>query len=81
MIVLDEATSSLDSQTEDAISKAIDKLSGKATVIIIAHRLSTVKNAHKVIYIDSGKVLSVGKFDEVREQIPDFDFQAKLMGL
>lgn len=79
LIVLDEATSSLDSQTEDAISKAIDKLSGKATVIIIAHRLSTVKNAHKVIYIDSGKVLSAGKFDEVRKQIPDFDFQAKLL--
>ena len=79
LIVLDEATSSLDSQTESAISKAIDKLSGKATVIIIAHRLSTVKNADKVIYIDSGKVLSVGKFDEVCRQIPDFDFQAKLL--
>jgi ABC-type multidrug transport system fused ATPase/permease subunit len=79
LIVLDEATSSLDSQTEDAISKAIDKLSGKATVIIIAHRLSTVKNAHKVIYIDSGRVLSAGKFDEVRKEIPDFDFQAKLL--
>jgi ABC-type multidrug transport system fused ATPase/permease subunit len=81
LLVLDEATSALDGETESAISQAIQDLRGNVTVIMIAHRLSTVRNADSVIYMDKGKVVSVGTFEEVRTSVPDFDRQAKLMGL
>ena len=81
LLVLDEATSALDGQTEADISSAISLLSGKATVIIVAHRLSTVRNVDLVVYMDKGKILAKGSFDEVRAEIPDFDKQATLMGL
>lgn len=81
LLVLDEATSALDGQTENDITDAIGELSGKATVIIIAHRLSTVRNVDQVIYIDKGVVIATGTFAEVRRKVPDFDRQASLMGL
>jgi ABC-type multidrug transport system fused ATPase/permease subunit len=81
LLVLDEATSSLDGQTESYVSDAIRALHGKVTVIMIAHRLSTVRNADTVIYMDEGTIKAVGTFDEVRSNVPDFDRQAQLMGL
>jgi ABC-type multidrug transport system fused ATPase/permease subunit len=81
LLVLDEATSSLDGQTESDISDAIQNLKGSVTVVMIAHRLSTVRSADLVIYMDQGKVLAQGTFEEVRAAIPDFDSQARLMGL
>jgi ABC-type multidrug transport system fused ATPase/permease subunit len=81
LLVLDEATSSLDGQTEMDISAAINHLKGKVTVVMIAHRLSTVRKVDRVIYMQSGKILAQGTFDEVRASVPDFDKQAKLMGL
>jgi ABC-type multidrug transport system fused ATPase/permease subunit len=81
LLVLDEATSALDGETEASISEAIQALSGSTTVVIIAHRLSTVRNANLVVYLAEGKVLAVGTFDEVRRAVPDFDQQAKIMGL
>ena len=81
LLVLDEATSALDGQTESDISNAIQGLKGSVTVVMIAHRLSTVRNADQVIYMDGGKLLSQGTFEEVRSEVPDFDKQAKLMGL
>ena len=81
LLVLDEATSSLDGQTEADISDAIQQLKGSVTVVMIAHRLSTVRNADEVIFMDKGKILARGSFEEVRRAIPDFDNQAKLMGL
>ena len=81
LLVLDEATSSLDGETEANISEAVQLMRGTVTVLMIAHRLSTVRNADVVIYMDSGKIISVGNFEEVRSQVPDFDRQAKLMGL
>ena len=81
LLVFDEATSSLDGMTEAAISQAIHRMHGEVTVISIAHRLSTVKNADKVIYLDRGKLVAQGTFEEVRQRVPDFDEQAKLMGL
>lgn len=81
LLVLDEATSSLDAETEASISVAINALKGSTTVVMIAHRLSTVRNADMVIYLAEGKVLAMGNFDEVRNKVPDFDRQAKLMGL
>ena len=48
---------------------------------MIAHRLATVKNADKVIYLNEGKIQAVGSFQEIREKVIDFDTQAKLLGL
>jgi ABC-type multidrug transport system fused ATPase/permease subunit len=81
LIVFDEATSSLDGQTEQEISEALYKLKGEVTLIVIAHRLSTVQSADKVIYLEDGELRAMGAFREVREAVPNFDKQAKLMGL
>ena len=81
LLILDEATSALDGQTEADISASIVGLKGQSTVLMIAHRLSTVKSADLVAYIDQGQLIKLGTFDEVRSAVPDFDKQAKLMGL
>jgi ABC-type multidrug transport system fused ATPase/permease subunit len=81
LLILDEATSSLDGITESYISDAIQAMRGDVTVIMIAHRLSTVRNSDLVIYMDQGKIITTGNFDEVRKKVPNFDQQARLMGL
>ncbi len=81
LIIFDEATSSLDGQTEQDISGAIYTLKGEVTLIVIAHRLSTVQSADKVVYLEGGYLRAIGTFDQVRATVPDFDQQAKLMGL
>jgi len=81
LLVLDEATSSLDGQTESDISSSILGLKGNTTVVMIAHRLSTVRYADQVVYIDEGKIIAQGTFEEVRTQVPNFEKQAQLMGL
>ena len=81
LLVLDEATSSLDGETESNISDSIRRLHGKVTVVMIAHRLSTVRHADRVIYMNNGRIQAQGTFDEVRKAVPDFDRQAALMGL
>lgn len=81
LLVLDEATSSLDAETEESISKAISSLHGSTTVVMIAHRLSTVRNADLVVYMNGGKIVAKGTFEEVRKIVPEFDKQARLMGL
>ncbi len=81
LIVLDEATSALDSESENFISESLRTLRGSVTIVLIAHRLSTVRDADQVIYLDQGRVLANGGFENVRQLVPDFDRQAKLMGL
>ena len=81
LLVLDEATSALDGETEANISDAIQKFGAGVTVIMIAHRLSTVLAADRVVYMDKGKVIAEGTFEAVRKSVPDFDRQANLMGL
>ena len=81
LLVLDEATSALDGDTEESISSDIQKLKGSTTVVLIAHRLSTVRDADVVLYMDKGEIVARGTFEEVRNTVPDFDRQAKLMGL
>ena len=81
LLVLDEATSSLDAETEENITKSISSLRGSTTVVMIAHRLSTIRNADVVFYMSGGQIISKGTFDEVRKSVPEFDYQAKLMGL
>lgn len=81
ILVMDEATSALDAQTESNISKAISKIKDECLVIVVAHRLATVRNADLVIYMQDGQVKAEGSFEEVRKLVPDFDSQAQLMGL
>ena len=81
LLVLDEATSALDGETEIQITEAINQLKGSTTIIIIAHRLSTVREADLVVYMDQGKIVATGSFDELRSKVANFDNQARLMGL
>lgn len=81
LLVLDEATSALDGKIEDGISTSINNLRNKVTTVIIAHRLSTIKDVDKLLYINNGKIVAQGTFNEVRALVPDFDEQARLMGL
>ena len=81
VLVLDEATSSLDGKTESAISLGIADLKNKVTIVIIAHRLSTIKEVDRIIYLEDGRVKAQGTFDEVRAIVPDFNEQAEALGL
>ena len=65
IILLDEPTSSLDSETENKIQLALKKLTEGKTTIVIAHRLSTIQNSSKIFVIDSGSVVSTGTHDEL----------------
>lgn len=81
ILVLDEATSALDSETEEKLNKTIRTMKGSTTLILIAHRLSSVMNADRVMYLSDGKLIATGTFLEVRSSVSDFDNQARLMGL
>ncbi len=81
LLFIDEGTSSLDSETENVIAQYLEELTSSTTIVSIAHRLSTVRKADKVVYLESGKIMSVGTFDKVRSDIPNFDTQARLLGL
>ena len=65
IILLDEATSSLDSKTEEKIQKALKKLTLDKTTIVIAHRLSTILNSNKIYVVDNGKIIDSGKHEEL----------------
>lgn len=81
ILVMDESTSMLDATSENIITDALLNLREKVTLIVIAHRLSTVKSAERLFYIDDGKIRAEGNFESLRNQVQDFDIQAKLMGL
>ena len=67
ILVLDEATSNVDNETEAALQRSIEKLSVNRTTIIIAHRLSTVRNADRIAVLDKGKISEMGSHDELIE--------------
>jgi len=81
IVIFDEATSALDAETENRVSESILKLTGECTVIFIAHRLSVVRSADMIYYIDKGKIVSQGTFDELRKLNADFNNQANFMGI
>ena len=64
---MDEATSALDNQTEQEIVREIDQLKGKKTMIVIAHRLTTLKHCDRIYKLESGKVTAVGSYKELIE--------------
>lgn len=68
VLIFDEATSSLDTETEAEISKSIDELSQNRTIIVIAHRLSTIKNADQIIFMEKGKLIDAGTFAQLVER-------------
>ena len=68
MILLDEATSAIDNVTQAKIQKAIDAIRKDRTVILIAHRLSTVINADRILYMSEGKILAEGTHEQLLEK-------------
>ncbi|QUY63681.1 Multidrug ABC transporter ATPase [Gulosibacter molinativorax] len=78
VLILDEATSALDNATEALIAETIETLKGKLTIIVVAHRLSTVKNADRIYFMKDGKVESEGTFGDLTTTNSDF---AKLVEL
>ena len=81
VLVLDEATSSLDTKTEDEVTKSIKSLQGEVTLISVAHRLSTIKDYDRICYVDEGVIVSQGTFVEVASALPSFAEQVLLAGL
>lgn len=72
LIIFDEATSSLDVEVEKEITEMLTNLKGSKTIIAIAHRLVTLKQCDRLIYLKEGKILDTGRFDELSERYPEF---------
>ena len=72
ILFLDEPTSGLDAATELDITNLLDELKEEMTVVLIAHRLSTLKKADKIIYLNKGKVLAEGNYEDLKSKVPDF---------
>ncbi len=72
VLVFDEATSALDNLTERKITETLASLHGRTTLIVVAHRLSTVRHCDRLIYVDRGQVIASGTFDQVRNSSPEF---------
>jgi ABC-type bacteriocin/lantibiotic exporter with double-glycine peptidase domain len=81
VLVLDEATSSLDTKTEDDVVHALKALHGEVTIIAVAHRISTIKDYDQICYLDSGQILGKGSFHELAASLPQFGLQVQLAGL
>lgn len=81
LLILDEATSALDAEIEAEFSAVLQKLKGQVTVVMIAHRLSSILGADRIYYLENGRIIGSGAFEELRATIPNFARQASLMGL
>lgn len=78
ILFLDESTSALDAQTEKEIIEKILLKMKSLTRIVIAHRISTIKEADKIVYIENGKIRAMGSFREIAEQIPGFGIEQQV---
>ncbi|SVA95108.1 uncharacterized protein METZ01_LOCUS147962, partial [marine metagenome] len=67
-LILDEATSALDTKSERLVQNALDNLMKNRTVLVIAHRLSTVKNADQIIVMDEGKIIEIGSHNQLYDK-------------
>ncbi|KAF1086081.1 Heterocyst differentiation ATP-binding protein HepA [Sporotomaculum syntrophicum] len=65
VLILDEATSSLDSENEKRIQQAIESLQGKLTIVVIAHRISTIRNADNIIVLEQGRIIEIGNYQSL----------------
>jgi ABC-type multidrug transport system fused ATPase/permease subunit len=81
LLVLDEATSAMDGALELNIGEAIQEMRGEVTIVMIAHRLSTVRNCDVIFHLSEGELSGSGNFEELKALVPEFNRQALLMGL
>jgi ABC-type bacteriocin/lantibiotic exporter with double-glycine peptidase domain len=81
LLILDEATSSLDASNEKIVMEVITRLKGEITIISIAHRLSSLKNMDKIVYLEDSQIQAVGSFEEVRQNSSGFAAQASELGI
>lgn len=81
VLIMDEATSALDTATEAAVTDAVRELSGEVTVVVVAHRLATIRHSEQVCFMRAGRMVASGTFEEVVRAAPDFARQAALAGL
>jgi ATP-binding cassette subfamily C protein len=81
LIVFDEATSALDGETEAAISQTLRDLKGECTLLLIAHRVSSIMNSDKIVFMEHGEIIAEGTFDEVVKKSKSFESQVKKMML
>ncbi len=72
IIIFDESTSSLDNFAQEDIKRSIDNLKGKSTIVIVAHRLSTIRDVDRIFFLDNGKIEDIGTFDELFENNAKF---------
>ena len=72
IIIFDESTSSLDNIAQEHIKKCIDNLKGKSTVVIVAHRLSTIRNVDNIFFLENGKIVDEGTFDRLCKKNKNF---------
>ena len=72
IIIFDESTSSLDNFAQEEVKKSIDGLKGKSTIVIVAHRLSTIKNVDHIFFLENGEIVDEGTFEELFERNHDF---------
>ena len=73
IIILDEATSSVDPENEDELQRAIEALTHDKTIIMIAHRLKTVRNADQILVLDDGRLVGLGTHDQLRQSCPVYE--------
>lgn len=78
ILIFDEATSSLDLETENEITQMLNSLKGEKTIVAIAHRLSTLKSCDRLIYLKKGEIVDTGTFEELSAKHPDFQKLIKL---
>ena len=78
ILIMDEATSALDSETEKSIQDSIDALKGQYTILLVAHRLSTIKNVDQIVFMKKGKIDSIGTFKALLKQRKDFKRMVEL---
>ena len=78
VLILDEATSALDNETERRVTEIIDSLRGSLTIIVVAHRLSTVRDCDQVVFLDQGTVEAAGSFEDVRRASDTFAHLVRL---
>lgn len=81
LLILDESTSSLDAESEQKIMRIVESLNAATTLLTIAHRLSTIKNVERLLYLDNGQIIADGTFETLREKVPQFDRNLRLLDI